>query len=96
MCKKTNYKTSNSRIDKCMVPLIKYFNRIGVKTISCCCGHGHKDYPMTVVAVQDDGAVYEILSGDMLYNKDKSNYMTRNFYKRDEEGYYYIPEVVNK
>lgn len=92
MCKKTNYKTSNPRIDKCMRRLIKYFNVHGTKTVSSCCGHGK--YPITIVVMEDDGMVYELLSGKMLYNKDASNYRQRNFYNRDKQGYFYIPETI--
>ena len=28
------------KVDKCLAPLIKMLNRYGIKTTSCCCGHG--------------------------------------------------------
>lgn len=55
MCKKTNYKTSNPRIDKCMRDEIKDFNKAlklleaylsePLKIVACCCGHG--EHPKT-------------------------------------------------
>ena len=107
MCKKTNYKIPNPRIDKCMKELIenlefvfqKIVNAIAWdeecrhhldedpfwKIVACCCGH--KKYPMTIVAKDGNGMVLELCSG--IYLKRK-----RNFYKRDKQGYYYIPETI--
>ncbi len=85
MCKKTNYKIPNPRIDKCMAQVIHFLNFNGIKTLSCCCGH--KKYPMTIIA--NTGMLMkpvEIFSGKFIPRK-------RNFYKRDEQGHYYIPET---
>ena len=87
MCKKTNYKIPNPRIDKCMIDLIDRLSRwYNIKTKACCCGHGK--YPMTII-VKYDLLHYELFSGEFIPRR-------RNFYKRDTQGYYYIPEVVNK
>ena len=42
MCKHGTYAIMNLEveIDKCMVPLIKTLQKFGIKTTSCCCGHG--------------------------------------------------------
>ena len=94
MCKKTNYKIPNPRIDKCMRKWIIVLNdliKIGglhTKIISCCCGHGHKNYPTTIVC-KGVNRNYELFSNITIPR-------TRNFYKRDEQGYYYIPEVITK
>lgn len=88
MCEKTNYKgTSNTQIDKCMRELIKYLRSCGIKTVSCCCGHGK--YPMTIVVKHYDCRWLgrDIFSGKVIPR-------SRNFYKRDGEGYYYIPETI--
>jgi len=89
MCEKTNFKTSNTRIDKCMRNLINQLN-MHIKTYACCCGHGR--YPMTIVCgYGGDGKVmyrYDLMSGIEIPR-------TRRFYKRDKDGYYYIPEVIN-
>jgi len=103
MCKKTKYhKTSNTQIDKCMRPLIKYLKKEGRNTVACCCGHGR--YPMTIVVGRETSVVRtrripfnitevitlwfeEILSGKVIPRK-------RRFYLKDKQGYYYIPEVI--
>ena len=83
MCKKTNYKSSNVRIDKCMKPLIKFLKK-NYNIVACCCGHGK--YPITIV-VRFNGKYFEILSHTEIKR-------ISNFYKRDNQGYYYIPEVL--
>ena len=30
-------------IDRCLVPMVKALNKAGIKTASCCCGHGEHD-----------------------------------------------------
>jgi hypothetical protein len=88
MCKLKKYKnTSNTRIDKCMKNFISFLRKsCGVKVIACCCGH--RKYPMTIVARFNNEFVpyVEIVSGTSIPRK-------RNFYKKDKQGYYYIPEV---
>jgi len=88
MCKKTNYKTSNTRIDKCMRNFIRNLSQGcdgRYKILACCCGHGK--YPMSIVAKSRRGTIFEMFS-----NKDIPR--TRNFYKRDKQGYYYIQEAA--
>ncbi len=85
MCKKDQFKYCPSRIDKCMVNLIGFLNRIGIKTLACCCGHGK--YPMTIVVETKIGLRQEIFSDKLIPRK-------RNLYKKDKQGYYYIPETV--
>ena len=93
MCKKTNYKTPNPRIDRCMdwlIGFIKYHlkgNKEGIKLIACCCGHGK--YPMTILVRDKKGIIWDICSFTFIYGRK------RKFYRRDKEGYYYIPEVIN-
>jgi len=91
MCKKVNNKKiPNTRIDKCMKHLIDILQHRGVRTISCCCGHGK--YPMSIIIKQGlttDYYSFEIMSQKVIPRK-------RNFYKRDKQGYYYIPEVEKK
>lgn len=90
MCKKVNNKkTSNTRIDRCIQPLIKWLKNHHYITRASCCGHNK--YPLTVVVRlrAPKGFFYiELFSGIEIPRK-------RNFYKRDKEGYYYIPEVVD-
>jgi len=80
-------KTNNPRkMDNCMVNLIKHINKyMPCKTLGCCCGHGK--YPMTVVVQGKTGLRFELLSNKLIPRK-------RRFYKKDKEGYYYIPEIL--
>ena len=85
MCMKRVYiKTSNTQIDICMRPLINFLNSCDYKTVACCCGHGR--YPITVV-VEYLGNFRELFTNIHLPR-------TRRFYKKDKEGYYYIPETL--
>ena len=86
MCKLKRYKSSNVRIDKCMVNIVKNINWYcsTLYVVGCCCGH--KKYPMTIVVRRPGGTHFDFVS-------DKEIPRKRNFYKRDKQGYYYIPEV---
>ncbi len=85
MCK-LNKKNDSRRIDPCMRNLIKFVNDQEIETVACCCGHGK--YPMTIiVAYRRLGSFWELLSDTEVPRKKK-------FYKKDKQGYYYIPEVV--
>ena len=88
MCKAKLYKNGkpNSRIDKCMMTIIDNLNialKEGVKIVGCCCGHGK--YPMTII-VASMFTHYDLISGEHIPRK-------RKFYKKDNQGYYFIPEV---
>jgi len=89
MCKKTNYKnTSNTQIDKCIRPLIKWLNSCDYETVGSCCGHNK--YPITVVVKYRKNGIanyFELFSNTNIPR-------SRSFYKKDSEGYYFIPEVV--
>lgn len=78
-----NPNNNGRRIDPCMRNFIAWLNRSGVKTLSSCCGHGI--YPMSCIV--DVSFPYEIFSGIELKNK-------KRFYKKDDEGVYFIPEVI--
>ena len=85
MCKAKRYKRiPNTRIDKCMRNVIEILKLHNIKTVSCCCGH--RKYPMTIVC-SSLGSHYELFTGKHINKK-------RKFYKRDKQGYYYIPEVL--
>ena len=91
MCKKKQFKYCPSTIDKCMeFPLVNLnwaLDNKKVKIVACCCGHGK--YPKTIVVRKYNGTIFELLSGELIPRK-------RNFYKKDSQGYYYIPEVLEK
>ena len=85
MCKKTQFKYCPSTIDPCMKKVIGNLQLENVETLACCCGHGK--YPMTIVIRGLMGLPVEIFSNKTIFRKKK-------FYKRDKQGYYFIPEVV--
>lgn len=74
------------RVDACMRHLINSLSMHGYRTVGCCCGHGI--YPMTIVCKTQSNRFFELISGLDIPRKSR-------FYKRDSEGFYYIPEVVN-
>lgn len=79
-----NPSNAGRRIDPCMRGLIKALQREGINTIGCCCGHGK--YPMSIVVKYSD-CICEYITFKKIWRK-------KRFYRRDEDGYYYIPEVV--
>lgn len=89
MCEKKQFKYCTSEIDECMKCLMLIIERgleySFLKVVACCCGH--KKYPVTII-IKDNlsGKIFELMSG-------KTIPRTRNFYKKDKEGYYFIPEV---
>jgi len=87
MCNRLEYrKKPNSRIDRCLRPLIKQLSKQqGLKVLASCCGHGR--YPLSVV-VKARGLTFELYSGAIITRKAR-------FYKRDADGYYFIPEITN-
>lgn len=92
MCKKIFYKSSNPKMDKCMEDYVRMINKIILpiyETKASCCGHGK--YPKTVViGLKKYGSqCFDLFSGQIIPRK-------RRFYKRDKEGYYYIPETLVK
>lgn len=91
MCK-FNPKNDSRRIDPCMKDFIEWLGNKH-RTVACCCGHGK--YPMTVIVkeivkngLEKDVLYLEIISGTTIPR-------TKRFYKKDKQGIYYIPEVVN-
>jgi len=90
VCQIKKYKNCNTQIDKCIRPLIKWLLKQDFAPVSSCCGHDK--YPMTIV-------VRWLRNGKFVYHElftNKKIPRTRNFYKRDSEEYYYIPEVCKE
>ena len=77
------------RIDKCMREKILKLNKDGFKTVACCCGHGL--YPETIVFENSRGIHYVKLNWKVAVRISRK----RKFYKKDDAGFYYIPEVTN-
>ena len=71
------------RIDGCLKDKIEKLNKKSV-TVACCCGHGR--YPETILIKTKDGKIKDINSGTIIPRK-------RNFYKKDKDGFFYIPEI---
>jgi hypothetical protein len=61
------------------------FKHCKFNILACCCGHGK--YPMSIVYEIPRIGVFELFSGKLIPRKKK-------FYKKDKDGYYYIPETL--
>jgi len=90
MCK-FNPKNDGRRIDPCMKIFLRVIESVidkkKYKIVASCCGH--KKYPMTIIVriKNKEGFYYvELIRGILIPRKKK-------FYKKDKQGYYYIPEV---
>ncbi len=84
MCK-FDPKNDSRRIDPCMKNAIFILcKRFKVNIVGCCCGHGN--YQMTII-IKDKLGIYELFSGKDILRK-------KRFYKKDKQGYYYIPETI--
>ena len=68
-----------------MIECINALNSRGFETKACCCGH--KKYPMTIIYEGKSGGFFDLFTGIHIPRK-------RKFYKRDKDGYYYIPEII--
>ncbi len=91
MCDKLylNQGYCNPRIDECLITLIDNINsETNLKTLASCCGH--KVYPATII-VKDKttGIIFEYFSKIQVSEKKRNRY-----YKKDSEGYYFVPEIV--
>ncbi len=83
MCKLNKW--GKTRIDPCMRQVIQILRELNVKTLACCCGHGK--YPMTIVINGVGDRYFDMVSGAEIPRKKK-------FYKKDKQGFYFIPEVL--
>ncbi len=97
MCEKVTEGRPARNIDPCLVEELKEIKNTfprfkeKFKMIMSCCGHFK--YSKTLI-VQNifSKAYFEWFSGTFLSGTKRAD--TREpFYKRDKEGYYYIPEV---
>lgn len=70
-------------------------NATEFRTIMCCCGHGK--YPPSLIITNPcpsefckiQEKPFEIFS-NYIFRKGQ-----KRFYKKDKQGYYYLPEVLN-
>jgi hypothetical protein len=74
----------NIRVDIDMWEIIYSLLQHGYKTRGCCCGHGK--YPMSII-YQEGHKFYELFSGAYIPR-------IRNFYVKDKQGIFYIPESI--
>lgn len=92
MCKKLPY--CNPRIDKCLRERIEYINKdFPYKTIASCCGHYKYKETIIVKVITKGfpkGFIFEFNSLIKLTPRKHNRY-----YKKDVEGYYYVPELIN-
>ena len=72
------------RLDSCIRTFIKELANSDFNTVASCCGHNR--YPLTVICEHPNRTFYDLISGKTIPRK-------RNFYKKDKDGFYYIPEV---
>jgi hypothetical protein len=72
------------RLDSCIREEVEDLNREGKVTVASCCGHGV--YPPTILVREKDGVI-------RLFYRTILIPRTRNFYRKDDRGFYYIPEL---
>jgi hypothetical protein len=79
-----NPKNNSRFIDPCLRSELEVMERAGFRVLASCCGHGR--YPKTIVIRWRFGKVLEMEHGRIIPRK-------RRFYRKDSDGFYYIPEV---
>jgi len=93
---KLDKKNGLKRIDPCIKELIENIqNNLCEEEcaiVACCCGH--KKYPMTVI-VREEIYINGTHTGFTIRDWCSNIIIPRirRFYKKDKQGYYYIPEV---
>jgi len=92
MCQKRNtlrltIKGKKIRVDACMRNLLRILNIHGIRTVGSCCGHGKYDMSIVVKSYGVNGKIYDLMSNVEIPR-------TKRFYVKDDEGFYYIPEVI--
>ncbi len=88
MCK-LNKKGDGRRIDPCMKHICEWIDlHSGYEIVACCCGHGK--YSPSIVVV--GGSVFREIFSDIEIEKPIN--IKPKFYKKDKQGYYYIPEII--
>lgn len=74
------------RCDGAIRQMLYVLNLHGVHTVGSCCGHGR--YPLSIIYNAGLGEYYELMSGQRIMR-------TRNFYKKDKDGFFYVPEALD-
>jgi hypothetical protein len=87
MCEKR--KNGQFYIDPCLQAILDQINASGqFRTLLSCCGH-KKYHPTIIIINKITKNVFEYFSGIPLGYKKRKPY---KYYKKDPEGYYYLPE----
>ena len=85
-----NPKNDSRRMDNCLIDFINFI-RINLpkhlKTAGSCCGHGKYRATIIIKNTSIDDCRFELFTGKFIPRKKK-------FYKKDKQGYYYIPECI--
>ena len=76
------------RLDSCLRVKIDRLNKDGFRTVASCCGHGR--YPETILYRTAWGSVGVLGWPSIQISR------TRNFYRQDSHGFYYIPEIQTR
>ena len=93
MCDKK--KGCSRTIDPCLEEKINKINKIKhYKTLLSCCGHGK--YPASIVVHdKEQDLIFEWFTGiDLLWFASGCPKGRKRFYRKDWEGYYFIPQCV--
>lgn len=90
-CKCGTKQSGSRKIDKCMVKILKALRHDGYNTVACCCGHGK--YKPTVVIKGLIIVAMVVNPVKLIIYEQVFISRKRRFYKKDNEGDYYIPEV---
>ena len=72
------------RVDACIASVLLNLDP-EIDTLGSCCGHGR--YSMSIVYRNSKGEIRDMISGALIPRK-------KRFYKKDKDGYYFIPEAV--
>lgn len=86
ICKLDNGK--QFRVDGCIRNMVYLLNNNGIQTVGSCCGHNR--YTLSIIYRTSHMGVetfHELISGVKIPRK-------RNFYVKDKDGFYYIPEAL--
>lgn len=73
------------RVDRCLQFLIPILNDTPLKTLGACCGH--YKYQATIIVKNNDGKIFELMSGKNIPRK-------KRFYVKDKNGLYFVPETI--
>lgn len=94
MCDKIFKKYPMRKIDPCIVDAVRDINNNGLKTIASCCGHGK--YHPSIIIRKKDNSCWDWFTKKKVHNyKPQFNKQHNYYYKRDKDGFYYVPELIN-